>query len=75
MRINDLLLESTHPLFESVLPSYHPTVRLGEDLARTITEAALTADQISQLFQTVQKLMLVVVTVLQLVRVWTLVKQ
>lgn len=55
MRINDLLLESTHPLFESVLPSYHPTVRLGEDLARTITEAALTADQISQLFQTVQK--------------------
>ena len=55
MRINDMLLEATHPLFETVLPSYHPTVRLGEDLARTLTEAALTVDQIAQLFAQVEK--------------------
>jgi len=55
MRINDMLLEATHPLFETVLPSYHPAVRLGEDLARTLTEAALTADQIAQLFAQVEK--------------------
>jgi hypothetical protein len=55
MRINDMLLEATHPLFETVLPSYHPAVRLGEDLARTLTEAALTVDQIAQLFAQVEK--------------------
>ena len=55
MRINDILLETTHPLYETVLPSYHSTVRLGEDLARVLTEAALTADQIEKLFQTVQQ--------------------
>ena len=50
-----MLLEATHPLFETVLPSYHPAVRLGENLARTLTEAALTADQIAQLFSQVEK--------------------
>ena len=50
-----MLLEATHPLFETVLPSYHPIVRMGEDLARTLTEAALTADQIAQLFAQVEK--------------------
>jgi hypothetical protein len=55
MRINDLLLESTHPLYETVLPAYHSTVRLGEDLARALTEAALTPDQVSQLFTDVEK--------------------
>ena len=55
MRINDMLLEATHPLFETVLPSYHPAVRMGEDLARTLTEAALTVDQIAQLFAQVEK--------------------
>ena len=55
MRINDLLLETTHPLYETVLPAYHSTVRLGEDLARALTEAALTPDQVSQLFTDVEK--------------------
>jgi len=55
MRINDLLLESTHPLFESVLPSYHPTVRMGEDLARSLMEAQLTAQQVQALFAQVQQ--------------------
>lgn len=50
-----MLLEATHPLFETVLPSYHPAVRMGEDLARTLTEAALTVDQIAQLFAQVEK--------------------
>ena len=50
-----MLLEATHPLFESVLPSYHPAVRLSEDLARSLMEAALTADQIAQLFAQVEK--------------------
>ena len=55
MRINDLLLESTHPLYESVLPTYHPAVRLGEDLARSLMEAQLTAQQVQALFTQVQQ--------------------
>ena len=49
------LNEARNVLFESVIPAYHREIYLGEQLAIKLTEAALTADQIQQLFTQVQQ--------------------
>lgn len=49
-----LTLESSHPLFESVLPVFHKQVILGEQLAHALNEIALTPDVIEKLFAQVQ---------------------
>lgn len=49
------LNEARNVLFESIHREYHDHILLGEDLARVLTEAALTADQIQQLFTQVQQ--------------------
>jgi hypothetical protein len=49
------LNEVRNDLFESIHREYHNHILLGEDLAKVLTEAALTADQIQQLFTQVQQ--------------------
>jgi hypothetical protein len=49
------LNEVRNGLFESIHREYHNHILLGEDLAKVLTEAALTADQIQQLFTQVQQ--------------------